>query len=227
MITSPSADGDPGVGVLWSSMLPGRAPTWRRSYRRQDRQAQGAGQLRAAPLRPGFSGREPFDWPARLLENRQRLLDQAAEPYVGITTDGTVLPGLYDIQPTGVSTRPLLDAANALARRAHPRAARHRQLRPRERRVAHLEQHLAVPGAPRPPPGRSLGGAARARAGPAARHASAAGYQTARDVMRLNHTIAELTGGWDELRRVDVLAQPVRHAVRRPSRGAGRSTAIT
>jgi hypothetical protein len=28
---------------------------------------------------------------------------------------------------------------------------------------------------------------------------SAAGYQTARDVMRLNHTIAELTGGWDEL----------------------------
>ena len=28
---------------------------------------------------------------------------------------------------------------------------------------------------------------------------SAAGYQTARDVMRLNHTLAEISGGWDEL----------------------------
>src|SRR3982751_2592025 len=65
-------------------------------------------------LRPGFSGREPFEWPERLRENRQRLLDQAAEPYAGITADGTPMPGLYEIQPTGVSTRPLLDAANAL-----------------------------------------------------------------------------------------------------------------
>src|SRR3954468_18393300 len=66
------------------------------------------------PLRPGFSGREPFEMPERLRENRQRLLDQAAEPYVGITTDGPALPGLYDIRPTGVSTRPLIDAATAL-----------------------------------------------------------------------------------------------------------------
>src|SRR5215212_6876219 len=69
------------------------------------------------PLRPGFSGREPFEWPERLRENRQWLLDQAAEPYVGITADGTPTPGLYDLSSTptgGVSTRPLLDAANAL-----------------------------------------------------------------------------------------------------------------
>src|SRR3954467_8047543 len=66
------------------------------------------------PLRPGFSGREPFEWPERLREMRQRLLDQAAEPYVRITTDGPAQAGLYDIHTTGVSTRPLLDAANAL-----------------------------------------------------------------------------------------------------------------
>src|SRR5689334_655700 len=69
------------------------------------------------PLRPGFSGREPFEWPERLRENRQRLLDQAAEPFVGITADGTPVPGLYELPSTptaGVSTRPILDAANAL-----------------------------------------------------------------------------------------------------------------
>ena len=42
------------------------------------------------PLRPGFSGREPFEMPDGLRENRQRLLDRAAGPYVGITTDGVV-----------------------------------------------------------------------------------------------------------------------------------------
>ena len=76
------------------------------------------------PLRPGFSGREPFDWPERLLEMRQRLLDQAAEPYVGITTDGTALPGLYDIQPTGVSTRPIARCRQRVPGGAHARAAR-------------------------------------------------------------------------------------------------------
>src|SRR5829696_5783036 len=65
------------------------------------------------PLRPGFSGREPFEMPERLRENRQRLLDQAAEPYVGITTDGAALSGLYDLHETGVSARPILDAATA------------------------------------------------------------------------------------------------------------------
>ena len=55
------------------------------------------------PLRPGFSGREPFDWPEQMRKNRQRILDQAAEPYVGITTDGSVQAGLFEIGPTGVS----------------------------------------------------------------------------------------------------------------------------
>src|SRR3954447_5017259 len=66
------------------------------------------------PLRPGVSGRAPFDFPPRMVEMRQRLLDRTAEPYVGITTDGTAVAGLYDIHSSGVSTRPLLDAANAL-----------------------------------------------------------------------------------------------------------------
>ena len=45
------------------------------------------------PLRPGFSGREPFEMPEGLRQTRQRILDQAASPYIGITTDGTPLAG--------------------------------------------------------------------------------------------------------------------------------------
>jgi hypothetical protein len=36
-----------------------------------------------------------------------------AEPFVGITTDGTVRPGLFPITSTGVSTRPIVDAGQA------------------------------------------------------------------------------------------------------------------
>jgi hypothetical protein len=44
------------------------------------------------------------------MEAAERAL---AEPFKGITTDGTVVPGLFSIQKTGVSTQPLQDAAAA------------------------------------------------------------------------------------------------------------------
>jgi hypothetical protein len=151
------------------------------------------------PLRPGFSGREPFAWPERLRENRQRLLDQAAEPYVGITTDGTPLTGLYDIHPTRVSTRPILDAANALLAALSPeqRATVSFDVASDAWRTwsnvsPFLVRHgLHLDALPEEQRELALGLLAASL--------SAVGYQTARDVMRLNHTIAELTGGWDEL----------------------------
>ena len=36
-----------------------------------------------------------------------------AEPFKGVTTNGSVLPGLYEIHSTGVSTEPVMRAANA------------------------------------------------------------------------------------------------------------------
>jgi hypothetical protein len=36
-----------------------------------------------------------------------------SEPFVGITVDGTVTPGLYPVRATGVSTAPIVDAARA------------------------------------------------------------------------------------------------------------------
>ena len=55
---------------------------------------------------------------------------------------------------------------------------------------------------------------------------SASGFRTARDVMRLNHTVGEITGSWTEYGEwvyfISVFGQPSE-----TSRGAGRSTAIT
>ena len=36
-----------------------------------------------------------------------------AEPFVGVTTDGTPVPGLFPVRATGVSTEPVRDAASA------------------------------------------------------------------------------------------------------------------
>src|SRR5713226_5502396 len=64
--------------------------------------------------RPGSPGRH---LPSPLTDFVGRTLERAeaavAEPFVGITTDGKPLPGLFSLEQTGVSTRPLKDAADA------------------------------------------------------------------------------------------------------------------
>ena len=160
---------------------------------------RGLASFEPRPLRPGFSGRGPFNWPDRLREMRQRLLDQANEPFVGITTDGTAQPGLYDIQPTGVSTRPILDAANAFlaALTAEQRAIVSFGINdPAWQTWSNISPFVVRHGIHLD--ALSEGKRELALGLPRAT-LSAAGYQTARDVMRLNHTIAEISGGWDEL----------------------------
>lgn len=46
----------------------------------------------------------------RYRDDGERLV---AQPFEGITTDGTVAPGLFTLGKTGVSTRPLKEAADA------------------------------------------------------------------------------------------------------------------
>jgi Protein of unknown function (DUF3500) len=156
-----------------------------------------------ASLPPGLRlrQRQPVSGRARAAElppNLQRYADTGealvGEPFRGITADGTVVPGLFPLQTTGVSTRPILDAAEALlaalgpAQRTralfdldsdawrrwsniHPFVMRHGvaldELTPaqRERALALLEASL-----------------------------SAGGFRTARDVMRLNELVRALTG---------------------------------
>jgi hypothetical protein len=121
-----------------------------------------------------------------------------AEPFVGITTDGHVEPGLFSLNETGVSTQPIKEAADAylagLTRatrnvasfaiddlawqrwnNTHPFTMRHGVLldslgpKTRERALVLVQATLSLRG-----------------------------FETARDIMKLNHTIGELTEKWDE-----------------------------
>ena len=47
-----------------------------------------------------------------------------AEPFKGITNNGDVEPGLFEIRPTGVSTAPVRNAAETFLAALTPRAAR-------------------------------------------------------------------------------------------------------
>jgi hypothetical protein len=134
----------------------------------------------------------------RLRTLHDRATAVCAGPFTGITTDGTPIPGLFPLRRTGVSTRPIQAAAEALLTiltneertsavfavdsdawlrwlNIHPAVMRHGVLLERlneEQRAA----ALAVLAA-------SL---------------STVGFETARNVMRLNHTIGEMTGSWGE-----------------------------
>ncbi len=136
--------------------------------------------------------------PPRLVGLIQTAEAALAEPFRGITTDGQVVPDLFLLRPTGVPTTPITDAAEALlaslhqdqrdrARFAvdddawrrwcniHPFVMRHglslEAMNPtqRERALALLEASL-----------------------------SPNGFETARDVMKLNYTIGEITNHWDD-----------------------------
>jgi hypothetical protein len=131
----------------------------------------------------------------RMREHGER---NVAEPFRGITTDGAIVPGLYPLQTTGVSTDPIRRAAieflgvldpsqreqapfgigsDAWRRwwNIHPFLMRHGVLledlsdQQREAALRLVERTL-----------------------------SASGFSTARDIMRLNHTIGEITGSWTE-----------------------------
>ena len=53
-------------------------------------------------------------WPSRWEILSEQLESSAmAEPFVGITNDGTIEPNLFEIQQTGVTTAPMVDAAQA------------------------------------------------------------------------------------------------------------------
>ena len=63
--------------------------------------------------RPPTHARHPFDRPPRLDKYLAEGEAAVREPFVGITTDGKVVPGLFALAKTGVSTRPIQAAAEA------------------------------------------------------------------------------------------------------------------
>ncbi len=142
------------------------------------------------------SGRPPMA--DRMHEFRARADAAVAEPFRGITTDGTPVKGLFPLRRTGVSTAPIRTAAEAfLATLDDGQAARGTY--PIEsdawRRWSNIHAFVMRHGLLL----EDLAPAQREAAyGVLAATLSDRGYRTARDIMRLNHTIAEITGRWEE-----------------------------
>ena len=148
---------------------------------------------------------------ALALRAQQSGPDPATDPFKGVTADGTVRPGLFAIRSTGVSTAPVVQAAQAFLqslsaeqRRATVFAADdvewrrwnniHRAARSgvgfKDMTEAQREAAFKLLGA----------------------GLSAKGLQKTRNIMRLNQTIAEMTKRFDEygewLYHLTVMGEP-------------------
>jgi len=136
--------------------------------------------------------------PAELPPNLQRYADTGealiAEPFRGITADGRVVPRLFPIQRTGVSARPVQDAAEAFLASLGPEQ-RARALFSLDsdawRRWSNIHPFVMRHGVSLD----EMSPAQRERALALLRESlSAGGFQTARDVMRLNEFVRTITG---------------------------------
>ena len=136
--------------------------------------------------------------PAELPPNLQRYADTGealiAEPFRGITADGRVVPRLFPIQRTGVSARPVQDAAEAFLASLGPEQ-RARALFSLDsdawRRWSNIHPFVMRHGVSLD----EMSPAQRERALAMLRESlSAGGFQTARDVMRLNEFVRTITG---------------------------------
>jgi hypothetical protein len=134
----------------------------------------------------------------RLERSRHLAEEGLQQPFVGLTADGTIEPNLFPLQSTGVSTQRLREAAQALLAVLTP--AQHAEAvfpldSPLWRAWSNVHVYLVRHGI-------CLADLTPAQREPALALVAAAlspeGFATARNVMRLNHTIGEITGSWED-----------------------------
>jgi hypothetical protein len=136
--------------------------------------------------------------PAELPPNLQTYADNGealiAEPFRGITADGRVVPRLFPIQTTGVSARPVQEAAEAFLVSLGPEQRARALFSPDSdawRRWSNIHPFVMRHGVSLD----EMGLAQRERALALLHQSlSAGGFQTARDVMRLNEFVRTITG---------------------------------
>jgi hypothetical protein len=133
--------------------------------------------------------------PPNYVEN---ALAAVKQPLKGITTDGTVIPGLFPIERTGVSTAAIREAAeNFLA--SLSKAQRDKTIFPIDtvewRKWSNIHRTIMRHGMPLfEMTDQQLNGAFALLK----ESLSSQGFTTARDIMRLNETVMEMTGKTDE-----------------------------
>ena len=126
-----------------------------------------------------------------------RAREALSQPFTGITSNGSLRSGLYEIKKTGVSTAPVRDAARDLLA-SLSKDQRKKILFPaddpewRNWANVHRFQRQGVSL-------EEMNEEQRKNAYALLRASlSAKGYQTSRDIMRLNHHLAELVSNFDE-----------------------------
>ena len=132
--------------------------------------------------------------PGPLRDNMPRLLGLAEQPFTGITTEGKAMPGLFPLQPTGIPTTPIMDAANAFLaclsdaqRQAATRPVDSRDWRTWHNAEMFIFRHGVLLEELSPSQLEAAFDVLRASF-------SAVGFVTARDIMRLNDFLREITG---------------------------------
>jgi hypothetical protein len=128
----------------------------------------------------------------------EKSLAAAAEPFKGITSDGNVIPGLFTIRKTGVSTQSIREAAEAFlgALTAEQRAKTlFRVDTDQWRKWSNIHPTLMRHGTPL----FEMTDAQRGCAFELLRESlSQQGFEEALDIMHLNETVQEMTGRLDE-----------------------------
>jgi hypothetical protein len=123
--------------------------------------------------------------------------DPASDPFRGVTTDGTVQTGLYAIRSTGVSTKPVMQAADAFLASLPPDVQKTTafpvdDVEWRRWNNVHRATRAGIAF-------KDMSDAQRARAFDLLKAGlSAKGLEKTRNVMRLNETIAEITSNFTE-----------------------------
>jgi uncharacterized protein YbjQ (UPF0145 family) len=125
---------------------------------------------------------------------QQDGLNATAEPYVGVTEHGKITPGLFPVQPTGISTAPIKVAAAAFLA-SLSEAQRAEAVFPVEseswRRWSNVHMYLMRHGVSL----EQMTEAQREKAFDLMRATlSKSGFDTSVGIMRLNETIREITG---------------------------------
>jgi uncharacterized protein DUF3500 len=149
--------------------------------------------------RPAASARAMAGEPSEFLRRyRDEGEARLAQPFTGITVDGAVAPGLFTIEKTGVSTRPIKEAADAWLASLDG-GQRADALFPVEseawRRWSNIHPFVMRHGVSLD----TMSPAQRDRAlGLLQATLSAQGFETARGVMKLNEVIREITGRDEE-----------------------------
>jgi hypothetical protein len=127
-----------------------------------------------------------------------RAHEAVAEPFKGVTADGAIEPGLFPITQTGISTAPIVQAARAflIELAAEQRQAVSFPLESDAWRLwSNIHPALLRHGVPLMDMNERQQDAAHALLQATL---SANGFAAARDVMRLNETVGEMTGKFED-----------------------------